>query len=96
MPGIIKHAAGFDDRRHVAQRFEGIHLVALRDVGQLAVVDVNDQLIAGLDFIAQPLLALKGDEVAAVDAVAEEDAGIKLSNHARGARLGNRQRRVFA
>src|SRR6266542_5972207 len=74
---VREDAARLDDRRHLAERLQ-LPLLARRPIVQDAGLDVDVQLVAGTNLLAQPLAALERDQVAAVDRVAEKNARIEL------------------
>src|SRR5262245_53082490 len=78
---IREDAPRVDDRRHLAEWLQLPGLLR-RDVGQYAGTDVDLQLVAGADVLAQTIRGLERNDVAAVDGVAEEDASIELGNDA--------------
>ena len=68
-------------------------MVSSRDGGGL---DIDGAVVAGADFVDQAFGGFAGQEVAAVDAVAEEDAGVELGDDDLDAGLGQGQRGVLA
>src|SRR5688500_18198558 len=82
---VGEHAPGVDDRGHLAQRLE-LEGLAGGEIPQLTLRDVDVELVAGADLVAEPVRALEGDEIAAVDRVAIEDARVKLGDDALDAR----------
>src|SRR4051812_36608535 len=89
--GVLEDAAGFDDWCDIPQGLERVTLVALTDVGQGAVLHVNQELVASGVFLDKGGVGLERDEVTAVHAIAEKDTGVKLGDDAGGAGLGNGQ-----
>src|SRR5262249_35496949 len=92
---IREYASRFQDRGHLAERFEPVFLPR-RQVVQYATRHVEAELVAGANSIAQTFDALERDEVAAVDRVAEEDASIELRDDRFDPRSVQRDRSVFA
>lgn len=93
---IAKHAAGVDDGFDVA---EGVEVVGLAGgfVGEGVGVDIEFEGVAGGDFaVDQSGIALGGEEVAAVDAVAVKDSCVELRDSDFGTGLSQREGRVFA
>src|SRR5262249_22243097 len=90
-----KDAARLDDRCHLAERLE-LPLFAGRSVVQHASLDVDVQFVAGADLLAQALATLERDQVAAVDRVAEKDAGVELGDDGVDARCLEGDRGVLA
>src|SRR4051794_11890544 len=92
---IGENPARLDDRQHVAQ---GTEVVALASgfVQQVAVVEVDFQLVASAYLLDEAVLGFQGNEVTAVDGVAEEDAGVELGDDALDAGLGEGERGVLA
>src|SRR5262249_36021354 len=79
LPGIGKHPARLDDRRHFAERLE-LPLLAGREVLQQPAFHVDAQLVTGADLLAQPVAGLEGDYVAAIDRITIEDASVELGD----------------
>src|SRR5947209_2226467 len=87
---VLEDAAGLDDRQHVAERAEVVAFAG-GAIENVAVGQVDFQLVACADLVDEAVVAFERDEVPAVDAVAEEDAGVELGDYALDARLGQRQ-----
>ena len=92
---VIEDAAGFEDRGDLAEALQ-LPLVAGRVVREQLVRQVDRQLVAGADFVDEPLLRFERDQVAAVDRVAEEDAGVELGDDGSDAGRGQGDRGVLA
>src|SRR5438876_750692 len=93
--GVFEDAAGFEDGGYLTKRFE-TPLFLGRNILQDRVLDINSQLVARTHFFTEPVHALQGHQVAAVDGIAEEDSGIELGNHSLNAGRIQGNRRMFA
>ena len=71
-------------------------LLAGRVVVRTLAGQVDGQLVAGADLVEQPLLRFERDQVAAVDRVAVEDAGVELGDDGLDAGGGQGDRGVLA
>src|SRR5262249_43701330 len=76
---VGEDAAGFYDRSHLAQRFE-LRILRRGAVVQDSGCCIEAYLVAGEVFLADPIEALKGEEIAAVDGIAEENPRINLGD----------------
>src|SRR5438105_1335506 len=85
LPRGGEEAAGLQDGGHLAERLQAPFLAG-RDVVQHAAGYVDPQFIARTNLVAQALDRLERDQVAAVDGVAEEDAGVELGDDGLDAR----------
>jgi hypothetical protein len=65
-------------------------------VQEVAIGHVDFQLVARADLADEGFLRFQGDDVAAVDRVAEEDAGVELGHDALDPGLGQGQGGMFA
>ena len=65
-------------------------------MGRMAADDVDLQLVAGANALAQAIAGFEGDEVTAVDGVAEENARVEFGDDPLDARRVQSDRRVLA
>ena len=56
-------------------------------VEQVTIVQMDFQDIIGTDLIGQTILAFQGDDITAVDTVAEKNSGVELGDDALNARF---------
>ena len=73
--GVGEDVARFDDRLDVAEGIE-FEFLAGGEVRQSVLRDGNFDLLAGLEGTEKTVGSFVGDDVAAVDRVAKEDAGV--------------------
>src|SRR5712671_4190095 len=76
---MVEYAAGFKDGDHLTEGFQLPFLLG-GQIGEEAFLDVNLDLIAGADAVAQAVHRFEGDEVAAVNGIAIKDARVKLGD----------------
>jgi hypothetical protein len=79
LPRVVEQATRVHHRADIAQRFKSVGLARSFHVhGRL--VQVNGDLITGLQYLAQPLATFSGIKLARGHAVAKEDAGEALGH----------------
>src|SRR5205823_560175 len=84
-----------DDRGDLAERAQR-PLLAGGTIAQHARFRIDAQFITGTYLLAQPVRRLERDQVAAVDGIAEEDAGVELGDDGLDAGRGQGDRGVLA